>query len=95
MPTVAELKEWYVDQAPENGGYVNNYYLPEGIRRLDRKFCRRISALSGSPPHEDYPKDTPEQIRVDILRCPHLHAKIKENLFLNLRRAISEREKQC
>jgi hypothetical protein len=98
------LEEIYRDQAFEQthvyDRVISSFYTPEGIRRIDKRFCHRIMAFkrgekfieysynySFKPPRKEVEyewDDTYDSLKKDIEENPHLHSIIKENLLHNL-----------
>lgn len=83
IPLPEDIEDLYVDQAMVrevwNLKTPRNFfaaYTQYGIRRIDSYFCDRIRNL----------KSYEEALEVEeqLIYCPHLHIKIKENLAENL-----------
>jgi hypothetical protein len=85
-----DIDDMYWDQAlvnqkwdtGEHRRYFFAGYTPYGIRGIDSYFCNIIKGLKTL--EEAY------KIEEQLIYCPHLHLKIKENLSQNLNRMIEE-----
>lgn len=91
------FEEIYLDQAVKQTSMfdrrITSFYTPEGIRRMDTQFSKRIMAFKRGESYTKYNwrgevdwvyKDTLDGLKREIEECPHLHSTIKENLLFNL-----------
>lgn len=71
---------WRLDQAMVGrpGGPLFAAWTPHGIRQMESKFAERIIAARS--------RAALAVVRAELKKNPHLHRKIKDNLFLNIRR---------
>jgi hypothetical protein len=101
---MTEFEKMYIDQSIENVSVydrnITSFYTPDGIRRIDARFCKRIQSFKSGEKYTEYsynysfrpPKkevenewnDTYDSLKKDIEKNIHLHPKIKENLLYNL-----------
>ena len=75
-----KIQGYYVDQAfqlaVDDDHCIISGLTPWGVHGIDSTFIDRIRSMTTIA--------EAEQIKRDIKANPHLHAKIKENLLLNL-----------
>lgn len=111
---MTNLDKIYIDQTICRTSFfdrtITNFYTPEGIRKMDALFVKRIRAFkegkkcveysynySLKPPRKEIENewnDTYESLKNDIEDNIHLHPKIKENLLYNLNIYNSKRKNE-
>jgi hypothetical protein len=68
------MEELYIDQAINLKWPISTFYTPHGIKLKDANYCKRICRGN----------ENKFKLQDEILKDPHLHVMIKNNLLYNL-----------